>query len=285
MKRLQKLITHCKLRVLHGGRCPLLTELSTNYNSLFNIGPPPFSYKEKISPAVGMAIADAYEQLDHEPDNPLVSAAYEQLAKELINQYAYLTHNEKIIFEPYEGQGEPYANSVEMLMDIHNYHMYFFKTEAGFGERTPAKNNIMLRKTGFFAGKYELCVNDIFRIVHDIFGHAMHGFSFGPVGEDQAWFTHLTMFSPLAAAALTIETRGQNCWVNFGKHLRDENNHLYTRESKQYLAPPERPFAEQKMNILPSAVSGIELFLYKDAVAARYLTNWNPMQTILNVAI
>jgi hypothetical protein len=44
---------------------------------------------------------------------------------------------------------------------------------------------------------YELLVNDMFRIIHDIFGHAMNSYGFDPIGENKAWFTHIQIFSPL----------------------------------------------------------------------------------------
>ena len=91
-----------------------------------------------------------------------------------------------------------------MLLDIHEHHLYFFKTVSGFGEEPYTEENIMLRKTGVIVNGYEFVINDFFRIVHDIFGHAMHGNSFGPIGEDRAWFDHMNMFTPLAAAALAL---------------------------------------------------------------------------------
>ena len=53
--------------------------------------------------------------------------------------------------------------------------------------------------------------NDMFRAVHDVFGHAAAGRGFDPHGEEAAWLKHSGMYSPLARRALTTETRGQNC--------------------------------------------------------------------------
>ncbi len=57
--------------------------------------------------------------------------------------------------------------------------------------------------------------NDMFRAVHDVFGHAASGRGFDPHGEEAAWLKHSTMYSPLARRALTTETRGQNCAQTF----------------------------------------------------------------------
>ena len=58
--------------------------------------------------------------------------------------------------------------------------------------------------------------NDLFRIVHDVFGHAKEGVGFRAAGEENAWRSHARMYSPEALPAMTAETRGQNSWVNYG---------------------------------------------------------------------
>lgn len=60
-----------------------------------------------------------------------------------------------------------------------------------------------------------LSYNEMFRAVHDYFGHAVHRNQFGPVGEETAWAAHSRMFSPLARVAMSSETRGQNSLVNY----------------------------------------------------------------------
>ena len=60
--------------------------------------------------------------------------------------------------------------------------------------------------------------NDLFRVVHDYFGHLKHGYGFRAAGEDNAWRAHAAMYSPEARPAMTSETRGQNSWVNYGPH-------------------------------------------------------------------
>lgn len=118
---------------------------------------------------------------------------------------------------------------------------------------------------------YELLVNDVFRIIHDIFGHAMNGYGFGPIGEDKAWFTHMQMFTLVAAAALTTETRGQNCWVNFGPHMRDKNGKLKRKDNPDFILPQDRPFDDQKMNLLLSFISE------KGKIQAKSVSLWDPL--------
>jgi hypothetical protein len=57
--------------------------------------------------------------------------------------------------------------------------------------------------------------NEMFRAIHDVYGHALHGSGFGAKGEERAWNAHRQMFSPLAALAMSAETRGQNSFVNY----------------------------------------------------------------------
>jgi hypothetical protein len=92
----------------------------------------------------------------------------------------------------------------------------------------------------------------MFRGVHDFFGHAMHGYAFGPRGEENAWIEHSKMFSPLARWALTTETRAQNSWVNFGPYSD--------------LPVDKRPYAEQKVGILPVrfVISSVFETAYRD---------------------
>lgn len=281
MKKLKELVEACRFKVIHGGKCPILEKVKNGYKSNFGIvSKHPHQYRGTMSHQRGIEIADAYTNLEHSPDDFLVKTCYDKLGEEVIAQFKFLNQKEKIIYEPFEGKGEPYKNSFEMLKDFHNSHLYFFKTEAGFGEENSSLQNKMLEKTGFLCGDYELMVNDVFRIIHDIFGHAMNGYGFGAIGEDQAWFTHMQMFTPLAAAALTTETRGQNCWVNFGSHMRNNLGEINQKDDPGFLFPQDRPFAEQKMGLLSPHISGIEVWELNHQPYARFVDNWAPLRTL-----
>jgi len=56
--------------------------------------------------------------------------------------------------------------------------------------------------------------NDLFRGVHDIFGHAGTGRAFDQDGEEAAYRHHRSMFTAAAIPALTTETRVQNALNN-----------------------------------------------------------------------
>jgi hypothetical protein len=107
----------------------------------------------------------------------------------------------------------------------------------------------LLAPTTEVIGDRVLLANDVFRIVHDVFGHEKEGVGFGPSGEDNAWHSHVRMYSPLAAKAMTTETRGQNSWVTFGPH--GEANRTNQKATV---------YAEQKATLLPEDIvfDGIE---------------------------
>lgn len=221
-------------------------------------------------------ISDSYEKAKSEPEKTEVKEAYYALIDETILQY------EEILSDGYtvEVSNDEYSNSGEMIDDlIENKNMRIFSTESGFGAEgitdAARKSNPMLKKTKFKdKNGVPLLVNDVFRFVHDFFGHAKMGNGFGPLGEENAWNVHSRMYSPLARRAMTTETRGQNSWVNFSGinekafKIRDEARALRKKaqssENKKdaiaLLTEAERKinevydmmdFAEQKVALLP----------------------------------
>jgi hypothetical protein len=118
-----------------------------------------------------------------------------------------------------------------MAADARSGHLYVYLS----GD-FPA-DHLLMEKSGIEINGYQLSYNDVFRAVHDYFGHALYGNEFGPLGEEQAWRVHARMFSRAAVPALTTETRGQNCWVNFGPFA--------------HLEADLRPYAQQKNFLLP----------------------------------
>ena len=201
-------------------------------------------------------IADAYEAMKHEPNNPEVKKAYKAMANETIEQYKAMLNNGYTI-ELFDGKGESYPNSKAMIADVkNNKRLVVFSTEQGYGEKgitaKDRKENPLLADSGYKdSNGNTLLVNDIFRGVHDFFGHTEHGNGFGPKGEEIAWRNHSRMYSPLAMKAMTTETRGQNSWVNFGPQMRKPDGSLYKKGEKGYLPPAEREFAPQKIGFLP----------------------------------
>lgn len=205
-------------------------------------------------------VADAFDSAPHMPFDPEVQTAYRAMASETLDQYKTISDS-GIRFEIWDKGGEPYKNSAEMLNDVRqNKRMYILSTENDFGQTaiTDAMRaeNPLLQYSGYtdVNGK-PLLINDVFRGVHDFFGHGVRGNSFGAVGEENAWIEHALMYSPTARRAMTTETRGQNSWVNFGPHMRNADGTIKKPGDAGYTDARNRPFAEQKIMLLPEWAS------------------------------
>jgi hypothetical protein len=132
----------------------------------------------------------------------LIPASYERLGIENAQQLDRML-NEGMNLSYHQGNLN-YANSPQMLEDaLINKHLYTF----GGGEP-----HQLLNKIDPYTG---LNQNQVFRAVHDFFGHGPTGASFGPKGEELAYGTHSQLYSPLAKMAAATETRGQNSFVNY----------------------------------------------------------------------
>lgn len=204
---------------------------------------PPTTYA-KVDKARAERIARAYDEMAHAPNDPAVKAAYAALASETIGQYqAVLDTGLKVEFIP-PGSPDPYAASPRLaILDVvENNHLWVFSTREGFGSSAfDPSSNPLLAETEFDISGQPALLNDLFRVVHDYFGHIKDGVGFRADGEENAWRAHAAMFTPLARRALTSETRGQNSWVNFGPY----------GESNRKASGGETRYADQKTGLLP----------------------------------
>ena len=240
------------------------------YKRVFGTERPKFAGTRKLDEARAKRISDAFIAMKNNPSDPKVKASYEALAKETLEQYKDFLDAGFIIEINNE---EPYANSQEMIDDLRdNNRIKIFSTESGFGSNKitdkQRKNNPLLKDSGLKdANGKTLLINDVFRAIHDFYGHAELGNSFGPKGEENAWNIHARMFSPLARRAMTTETRGQNSYVNFSgvneriEALREEARKLREKgdeKGAQKIAEKiyeEGQFADQKIGLLPEEFS------------------------------
>lgn len=199
----------------------------------------------KADPERGARIAAAYDAMVHAPNDPEVKAAYRAMIDETLAQFQVIKEMGITIDAIEPGQANPYPEgSNQMIADVvNNKHIWFFPTDQGFGTVNAVNDNPLLEPTNEKVGERQLVANDVFRIVHDIFGHCKEGVGFGPHGEENAWNSHVRMYSPLAARAMTSETRGQNSWVNFGPY-----------GEKNRKDPANTTYADQKSGLLPDWV-------------------------------
>ena len=131
------------------------------------------------SPFITSLARDAYRQLaDH------VAAPDRELGKEVVVRVS---------------EQDPYDSAEEMFRDVRKGFLAVYATPEG--QRHPL---LALRE------------NDMFRAVHDYYGHYLSGRNFDRHGEEAAWVRHSQMFTGLGRRAMTSETRGQSsalCWI------------------------------------------------------------------------
>jgi hypothetical protein len=208
---------------------------------------PPTEYA-KIDKERAAKIAQAFDDEKHDPNDPKVKASYAALAKETLAQWKSLKDHGLKVEWVKPGMEDPYAVSPRLAaMDVStNNHWWGFPSDLGFGSDEESKrynkdNPLLQPVPGEVIDGRPVVVNDVFRIVHDMFGHLKEGNGFRSEGEENAWRSHASMFSDLARPAMTNETRGQNSWVNYGPYGATNR----TAQAK------DTHFAPQKIGLLP----------------------------------
>lgn len=196
--------------------------------------------KVKVNPEVSKKIAAEFDKLIDSPDDPAVKKAYDALIDETLDQYQAIKKTGLKVIPMTEGMENPYKSSKDLVDDVlKNNRMYYYPTDQGYGSGSVAKNPL-LRATQEVADGKPMVANDVFRVVHDYFGHVKDNNKFGATGEENAYRAHKQMFSPEAQKALATETRGQNSWVNYGP-LGEANRSN----------PSATTYADQKAGLLP----------------------------------
>lgn len=180
--------------------------------------------------------AEAYDAMAHTPDDPRVADSYRALRIAIYQQWLDMRRSITVVMQ----DDDPYSNSAEMVADVTKRHI--LRVYADHGETLPADHPMnFYDPTGLFH------VNDIFRAVHDFWGHVLAPFvSFGPRGEWEAWRQHRRTLPEAAWLALWCETRGQNTWTNF-----------YADHAS--LPLPERPYAAQKAGVVSQSITHADL--------------------------
>jgi hypothetical protein len=153
-----------------------------------------------VAPSIVAHVARAYNALPEHDNSAL--PAFHAMREEVKRQFEHLTtptHRGGMGFEVNVAHKDPYGNGAddlgvhEMFHDVANRRMSVLATAATGGHPVFSNDE-----------------NDMFRAVHDVFGHAGTGRGVDRHGEEAAFRKHARMFSPLARQALATETRGQN---------------------------------------------------------------------------
>lgn len=149
----------------------------------------------EVDPELSKARSRAYEELPEV--DPAAAPAYRRLAIETRAQFRFMTEELGIKVEFVDD--DPYSTPQAMLRDVtKNKRLKVYKTTED--QAHPYLSNDE---------------NNMFRAVHDFFGHGGLRTNFSRHGEEVAYFEHARMFSPEAQRALATETLGQNAYLNF----------------------------------------------------------------------
>jgi hypothetical protein len=197
-------------------------------------------------------IAQAYENMEHAPQDPEVQEAYQNLIAQTRAQYDALIDN-GYEFTFFDANTDPYdGNPWNAMRDLRaNKRMAVYGTYDGYGTEGITQgaldDNPMLQDTGLVWKDQNgidrpVTANDLFRAVHDAFGHGLEGAGFRARGEENAWQAHVRLFTGSAIPAITSETRGQNSWLNYGPF--GETNRTAQLE--------DTVFADQKTGLMPA---------------------------------
>tara|TARA_R110000772_G_scaffold24711_2_gene64929 strand:- start:667 stop:5916 length:5250 start_codon:yes stop_codon:yes gene_type:complete len=202
-------------------------------------------------------LARAFESMADDPSNPTVQKAYKDLVDQTRKQYDALIED-GYEFTFYDSKTDPYnGNPYNAMRDLrNNKRMASYGTYDGYGTLDDFKadlkdpNRILLQDSGLRwkdqNGVEQIVTNnDLFRAVHDAFGHSMEGAGFRARGEENAFQAHAKLFKGPALRALATETRGQNSWLNYGPYGAKN------RTAKI----GETVFADQKMGLMPTWAS------------------------------
>ncbi|WP_253774887.1 crotonobetainyl-CoA--carnitine CoA-transferase [Goodfellowiella coeruleoviolacea] len=188
---------------------------------------------------------------------------YELFKQENLAQYRAI-RAAGLEVRPWSDEGQPYRDSRDLARRVRESGvLHVFLTAAGHGPGRPTGFHPLRTPSGVVEHGVELTHNDVFRVVHDVFGHVMHGHSFGPRGEFRAVRTHLAMYPARVHPVLLTEQVGQICWFFYGPHLRVAGR-VPARGEPGYTPPEQRPYPEQKVFPLPAHHVARFLGLFKE---------------------
>ena len=220
-----------------------------------------------MNPDHGRWIANAFEELEHSPNKPEVKRVYKIFIKETLAQAREL-QKEGIKFEPSGsqllcashgiscGKGGNYETAEDLCKDIkNNKHLFYRKSDNDY-EGYEDHPLFQLTNIKNIHGE-NMRANDVFRAVHDINGHCLHGawthitsYRFTPAGEQDAYLQHKVKYSKLAIPALFTETAGTGNWVNYNEKS-GEQNRFYQKSGDL----DKLKFPPDKAAIFPNGIS------------------------------
>lgn len=145
--------------------------------------------------------------------------SYDRFKRETMRQYQVIVDGGYAVV-PWLAAGQPYRDSTQLCTAVRTTgRVYVYLTRNGHGAGRPAGLHPLREPSGVVVDGVELAYNDVFRAVHDVFGHVMYGNSFSARGEFSAAYCHMRMYSDDVHPVVFTEQVAQICWYYFGPHL------------------------------------------------------------------
>ena len=250
-----------------------IRQIAQDYHKIMGYSDPQFKPAMVFNDEVGAIAADIFNKLPMFDDNAI--PYYRKFIQETNMQYQVLLDSgmkfEIVDVDPYTPNK---AGHQQMIADMESGTLKVLATDAAFGLPLATPEGIVkgdVRNPMLIESRYTdvngriMLENDVFRAVHDTFGHGMRGNTFGPIGEYNAWLAHKEMYSPDARRIMTTETLGQNTYTNYGQHMRDVDGNLIKPGDPNYIKPADRPFAPQKVALMPEEIIEVASTVVEDA--------------------
>jgi hypothetical protein len=267
-----------------------IRKIAQDYHKIMGYSDPEFKPAMIFNDEIGAIAADVFEQLPMFDDNAI--PYYKKFIGETNMQYQVLLDSgikfEIVDVDPYTPNK---AGHQQMIADMESGTLKVLATDAGFGMPLATPEGIVkgdVRNPMLAESRYQdvngrvMLENDVFRAVHDTFGHGMRGNTFGPIGEYNAWLAHKEMYSPDARRIMTTETLGQNTYTNYGQHMRDVDGNLIKVGDPNYIKPADRPFAPQKVALMPEEIINVAGTVVEDASELVDTDSLNKLKELAN---
>ena len=209
-------------------------------------------------------VASRYDKAPELAWSAKLEAMYEKFMAGNRRQYDALT-GAGLRVRPWQRPGQPYESSRDLREGVaRTGTLYVYLTESGHGPGPGTGFHPLRAPSGVRVDGVELSHNDIFRAVHDAFGHVAADAGFGPRGEFTATCCHLRMYSGDVLPVMFTEQIGQICWFFFGQHLADDTGRLPRPGERGYVPPSRRPYPRQKVFAYPDEILDRFRALYID---------------------
>lgn len=202
-----------------------------------------YSYACRLDSAFIAEVAQWYDGAALRCECPDTHSAYAQFKLETFSQFEELVRA-GVDIRPWVRSGQPYDRAQDLFREVRQTGtLYVYLTRRGHGddassdrnEVTPPRpqSHPMTSLTGIRIGNRDLMYNDLFRAVHDAFGHVMEQVNFSIEGELLAAREHAQLYSKSAHSVMLSETVGQICWFYAGPHLHDGGPRRYSDQKTE----------------------------------------------------